>query len=109
MDGHHADLSQVYKRLPVNLPKMPTKYRLPKLSGEYWYIACKLNGRMVLLGPYDTENEAYEIGSSKLNTAYEVIPMNTKDRSEATRRLRHRILNETSDLGRSLRRMKHRV
>lgn len=108
-DFSYKKIAEIYKRPPVKLPKMPTEYRLPKLSGEYFYIAAKLNGRCVLLGPYDTEGEAYEVGSSKLNTAYEVIPLKTRDRGKATQIVRHRVLNESSNLALSLRRMKHRV
>jgi len=107
--GNFKDLSQVYKKPLVKLPTMPNRYRMPSLSGEYWYIVAKLNGRMVLLGPYDNESAAYEVGSSKLNTSYAVIPLQTRSRAAATQQMRHRMLNETSDLALSLKRMRHRI
>lgn len=91
---------------PLTPFKMP---RLPRISADYYYLACKLDGRMILLGPYDTSEEAYAVGAKKLSTPYEVVALKTKDRSKATSIMRHKILNSSSDLGLSLRRMKHRI
>jgi len=82
---------------------------LPKSGRDYWYVICKHEGRYMLLGPSDTEAEAYAMGASKLHTVFKVVSFPTRDRAEATRQLRHAILDSSSDLGLSLRRMKHQV
>ena len=75
----------------------------------YAYIVCKTDGKFALLGPYDSEDEAYSMGVSKLHTPFQVVNFYTRDRAEATRRLRHILVDETGDLGVALRRMKHQV
>jgi len=103
-------MAEIYKRPPVRMPTMPKPYNtLNTESKEYYYIFCKVDGRVALLGPYNGEDEAYSVAVSKLNTTFNVISMNTRDRGEATRRLRHKILDNSSDLGLSLRRMRHSV
>lgn len=106
--GH---LDKAYMRPPsVKLPPMPKSYRMPHIGGDYFYIACKGDkGQMVLLGPYGTEAAAYELGGTRLNTSFKVIPFDTRDRDEATRRFKHMILHETSDLAYALRRMSHQI
>ena len=84
--------------------------RMPHIGQNYWYIVTKQNGRAVLLGSYDSQQEAEEIAVSKLNTDYEVVAMSTRDRAEATRRLRHKMLQGNGgNLETSLQRMKHTI
>ena len=64
----------------------------PHIGHDYFYIVTKQNGRAVLLGPYNDVREAEEIAVDKLNTDYEVVAMGTRDRAEATRQLRHKML-----------------
>lgn len=96
---------------PPSALKSPGSYAMGRGGQvDYYYIACKQDGHMVLLGAYESEAEAYEVAMKKLkNTPYEVVALKTKDRRKATSIMRHRILNSSSDLGLSLRRMKHRV
>ena len=82
----------------------------PHIGRDWFYIVTKQNGRMVLLGGYDTPQEAEEIATEKLNTAYEVVPMPTRDRAKATQMLRHKMLRGNGgNLEDSLRRMKHTI
>ena len=83
--------------------------RLPRLSNEFYYIYCKSEGKVCLLGPYNSESEANQVAVSKLSGAYEVIPLKTRDRSRATSILKHRLLTESGDLGEALRRVRHSV
>ena len=99
----------VYKEPSVRLPRLEGGYKLPKSGRDYWYVVCKDRGRFIILGPENTEEEAYAMGASKLHTTFKVVSFPTRDRAEATRQLRHAILNDSSDLGLSLRRMKHQV
>ena len=102
-------MAEIYKRPPVRMPRMPSAYNIPSAKRDYYYIFCKVDGRVALLGPHNSPDEAYGIATSKLNTPYEIIPMNTRDRGEATRRLRMILLDRTSDLSASLSRMKHSI
>ena len=82
----------------------------PHIGGNYWYIVTKQDGRQVLLGPYGDSREAEEIAVDKLNTDYEIVAMTTRNRDEATRRLRHEMLRGNGgNLENSLRRMKHTI
>ena len=82
----------------------------PHIGRDYFYIVAKQNGRAVLLGPYNDAREAEEIAVDKLNTDYEVVAMGTRDRAEATRQLRHKMLQGNGgNLEDSLRRMKHTI
>lgn len=85
-------------------PKMP---RIPYAQQGFYYIICKSEGRIVLLGPYSDEASANTVAVEKLDGAYEVVQLRTRDRAKATQLLRHRILSDNSDLGQALRRMKH--
>ena len=100
---------EVYKQPSVKLPRLEGGYKPPKLGRDFYYVVCKHEGRYVLLGPENTEEEAYAMGASKLHTVFKVVSFPTRDRAEATRQLRHAILDSSSDLGLSLRRMKHQV
>jgi len=82
----------------------------PHIGGNYWYIVTKQNGRMVLLGSYDTAPEAEGIAMEKLSSDYEVVQMPTRDRAKATQMLRHKMLRSNGgSLDESLRRMKHTI
>ena len=82
----------------------------PHIGRDWFYICTKQDGRQVLLGPYNDEREAEEMAVAKLNTAYEVVAMDTRDRAVATQQLRHKMLQGNGgNLEQSLRRMKHTI
>jgi len=82
----------------------------PHIGQNYWYIVTKSEGKMVLAGPFNDAQEAEEIAVEKLTTAYEIIPETTRDRAEATRRLRYKMLQGNGgNLEESLKRMKHTI
>lgn len=94
------------------LAQLPVRHlpRLPHIGGNYYYIVTKQDGRMVLLGPYNNEQEAEETAVSKINTDYEVVALPTKNRASATQMLRHKILrSDGGNLAAALRRMRHTV
>ena len=87
--------------------RRPTR---PHIGRDFFYICTKQDGRQVLLGPYNDEREAEDIAVEKLNTAYEVVSLPTKDRSKATQMIRHRMLRGSGgDLATSLKRMRHTI
>lgn len=79
----------------------------------YWYVVAKAEAgskySYVLLGPYPSEDKAYEVGTTKLNSAFKVMSSKHRDRSIATQEWRHNILDNTGDIGLSIRRMQHKV
>ena len=82
----------------------------PHIGGNYWYIVTKENGQWVVAGPYSDAREAEEIAVAKITTDYEIVAMNTRDRNEATRRVRHKVLlRNGGSLSESLQRMKHTI
>ena len=84
----------------------------PHIGGNYWYIVTKDEGKMVLAGPFSDTREAEDIAmdSSKITGTYEIVAMSTRDRAEATRRLRYKMLQGNGgNLKDSLRRMKHTI
>lgn len=95
-------VEQVKNRRPVR----------PHIGRNYWYIVTKSEGKMVLAGPYIDEREAEDIAMEpgKITTDYEIVAMDTRNRDEATRRLRHKILiGNGGSLEKALRRMKHTI
>jgi len=114
----YGEMSKVYaQQLAVKQPrtvKLPVlgeggQYKLPSFSKEQFYVVCKHNGRYILLGPENTEADAYAMGAGKLHTTFKVVMFPTKDRAKATQMLRHLLVNNNSDLGLALQRMKHTV
>ena len=84
--------------------------QMPHIGRDYYYIVTKQDGRMVLLGSYNTAQEAESIAVEKLNSDYEVVQMPTRDRAKATQMLRHKMLRGNGgNLETSLKRMKHTI
>lgn len=84
------------------MPEMPDMARR-----KYYYIRAYYNGRLIVIGPKSTEEEAYRTGYEKLDCPFDVIELDTKDRKRATAHFKERRLEETGDLGLALRRAKH--
>lgn len=108
-----VNLSKVYGVYkPPKLPKQ-FDYQLPSTSNNYWYIVAKAGAgeksRVLLLGPYQSEDKAFEVATNKINAAFQVVELPTKDRSAATQIIRHKVLNESSDIGMSIKRMRHQI
>jgi len=108
-----VNLSKVYGVYkPPKLPKQ-FDYQLPSTSNNYWYIVAKAGAgdksRVLLLGPYQSEDKAFEVATNKINAAFQVVELPTKDRGAATQMIRHKVLNESSDIGLSIKRMRHQV
>lgn len=77
----------------------------------YWISAIeKESGRLVVLGPYDTEDEANQVGfGAKLDGNFEVHQLGTIDKARATSEIKYKRFNQTKSLEQALRRAKHTV
>lgn len=62
----------------------------------YYWVFGRFEGKPLLLGPYNTEDEAHEVGMLKIEGDYEVILLPTRDEARATRMLKARRLKDES-------------
>jgi len=62
------------------------------MAKEYYYIYGVLDGKYVLVGAYATYEEASDIGYQRLTEQFDVVPLPTKDITEASRIIKARNL-----------------
>jgi len=74
------------------------------LGRQYWWIVADFQNRLVIIGPKDSEAEANEFGYQKLDVPFEVVALQTRDRSKAGAQLKARKLDASADLGQSIQR-----
>jgi hypothetical protein len=79
----------------------------PSAKTYYWVWATLENGRHIIWGAYNTYNDAENKAYSKLGGNFEVVPLKTRDESEASRILRAKYLEESGDVEDSFKRFKH--
>jgi len=79
----------------------------PKQS-EYYWVKTIRNGKLVVLGAYNTQEEAESIGYSSMDGNYEVITLHTRDQGRATQIIKAKLLEQTKDLDLSLERASHK-
>ena len=82
------------------------------LQNRDWYWLCAVEretGTPIVDGPYDTEEEARQVGLQKIRDNFEVIPMKTIDKNRATAEYRHRRFMTYGDLKQILLRTKHKI
>ena len=76
----------------------------------YWILAVEsTTGRPVILGPYGSESDAADEAFGKLGSAFEVIPLRTRDVGLATKILKHRRFVQSEQLSEVLKRARHKV
>lgn len=68
----------------------------------YYWIVADYQGKLVIIGPRVTEQEANEFGYQKLDVPFEVVPLRTKSRSTAGAQVKARRLESSADLGQSI-------
>ena len=75
----------------------------------YWVSAItNVSGKPIILGPFDTEEEANMVGFNKVGGTFRVVPLSTKDPGRATRILKYMRLNQTANLEEALKRVDHK-
>ncbi len=81
-----------------------------RTCGIKWWVTGVIEGRMRLLGPYDSEDEADDLGFKAFkNSPYEKHMLNTIDRAEASSRLKHILFERSGDLAESMKPIRHGV
>jgi len=76
---------------------------------DYFWITFRRNGRLVILGPENTEDEAYSRGFLSQESNFEVTALRTRDKARATSQLKAQLLDKTQDIDLSLQRARHQV
>jgi len=77
--------------------------------GVYWWVYGWHKNRRIILGPYSSEEEAYEDGYAKISSDVKAVPLRTRDEQKASREIRARVLDETRDIDETFRRFRHKV
>ena len=76
----------------------------------YWWItATSGNGKLVVLGPYFTEESANDYAFRHLGSNFETHQLSTRDMSKATRVLKKKLFDRIGDLDSALQRAKHNI
>ncbi len=75
----------------------------------YYWIWAETDERRIVWGAYKTYQEAQRIAASKLNCPFEIIELNTRDESMASRILRARLLKESGDINSTFERFSHQI
>ena len=73
----------------------------------YFYIWAEEEGRNVLLGPYDSREEANRAAWQQLNCHFEIVELPSRDRGRATQIMKAKKLEKTQNLSQSLERVQH--
>lgn len=73
----------------------------------YWVLGEK-NGKRLIMGYYTSETEAENDGQRKFGEGYQVYPMHTIDRAEASRIIRKKVLDETNDIEDAFKKFGHK-
>jgi len=80
----------------------------PRLdTGMWWWCYVLEGGKRYVLGAFNSEEEAYSVGYSKIDGDFEVIALRTKDTATATQMLKARGLRKGRTLQEATRRARH--
>jgi hypothetical protein len=76
---------------------------------EYYWIVANMQGRLVLIGPKDSADEANSFAYQKIDVPFQVVPLHTRNRATATSRVKAMRLDATGDLSASVSRAMHQA
>lgn len=79
------------------------------MEKTYYWIVTTVSGKTVIIYGGETEEEANQRGLEKVGGYFEVVPMQTRNRHEASARLKGKKLERTGDIEDSLERIKHKM
>ena len=105
MTEEQEDYTQLDENEPIRKSSVATRREY------YWILAVdKPTGRPVILGPFDTQDEANKIGFEKIDSGnFEVVPLNTRDSQKAKDKLKYRRFHQEAKLEEVLKRAKYQV
>ena len=88
----------------------PEEQPAQRSKGSGWWVTSTSgDGRLVLIGAYNTEEEATGYGFSKLGNSFEVIWLPTRDQARATRMAKKQMFDRVGNLDKALQRAHHKV
>lgn len=62
-----------------------------------------------MIGPKDSDTEANEFAYAKLDTPFQIVPLQTRDRKRATSIIKAMKLDETGNLGGAIKPARHQI
>jgi hypothetical protein len=62
----------------------------------YWWVTADYNGSTLILGAYNSEQEAMEAGYAKLDMPFDTVELDTRDRVAARDKIKARRLGKMS-------------
>lgn len=77
------------------------------ITPEYWYIKASCDGKLVILGPYNSNEDAYQDGYARLEGDFDTLPLRTRDLSKAVRMIRMHTLQAGGTVNDALQRTRH--
>jgi hypothetical protein len=82
--------------------------RVPRV---FYWLKYSITGKYGILGPFNTESEANNKANEELTAAssWEVIPLNTRNKSAASSKLKAYILHETKDIAQAMQRIRRKA
>jgi hypothetical protein len=86
------------------------RFRYGKPPRVYYWVKYLVSGRYGILGPYTTEAEANDDAITELHGAikFEVVPLDTRDKSAASGKLKKVILSDTHNIMAAMQRLSHK-
>ena len=112
-DRQRAEMRQRLQRRPLGRNGNTGAQQSMRNSRQYFYVRSHAQrgstGDMmpILLGPYNDFQSAQDVGMTKVHRQFDIVALPTRDLAQASRMLKATILQESSDIDHSLRRLKH--
>lgn len=76
----------------------------------YWWVTTvSPGGKLVILGPYSSEEDANEYGFSHFSSNFEVEQTAVKDQAEVTRIMKKKRYDTINNLDQALQRARHQL
>lgn len=90
--------------------RFESRLNRPSASHVYYWIWAIVNGKLVVIGCKVTEQEAFEFGYSKLaDYDFKVEELPTRDMDTAVRMIKGKVLNQTGDIERAIKRARRKA
>ncbi len=77
------------------------------MQRDFWWVV--IINRRLLLGPANSEREAYDLGLGQTDEDFKVVSLPTRDKNTASGMVKASILKDTNNLSEALQKMHHKV
>jgi hypothetical protein len=79
------------------------------LKQSYYWAYAIHQGKLVILGAFQTREQAYQTAYTRLPSDFQIIELTTKNQAKATQIIKFQLLNTTGDLDFSMQKSKHQL